>query len=118
MGKYFLIEYKGQIVGGIMCPIYNNKIIYEWYIAGEDGKHKGIYPSVLATWAPVNYAINNGLAQFDFLGAGKPDEDYGVREFKSSFGGTMVNYGRFTRINNRLLYSIGKTGLRLLRKLE
>jgi serine/alanine adding enzyme len=118
LGQFFLIEYSGEIVGGIMCPIYDNKIIYEWYIAGEDGTQKGIYPSVLATWAPIDYALKNGLAQFDFLGAGKPGEDYGVREFKSSFGGDTVNHGRFTRINNRLLYFIGKTGIAILKKIK
>jgi len=118
LGRFFLIEYSGEIVGGIMCPIYDNKIIYEWYIAGEDGPHKGIYPSVLATWAPIDYAVKNGLRQFDFLGAGKPNEDYGVREFKTSFGGDLVNFGRFTRINNRLLYFIGKTGMALLKKFK
>ena len=118
LGRYFLIEYSGEIVGGIMCPVYDNKIIYEWYIAGEDGTHKGIYPSVLATWAPIDYAVNNSLLQFDFLGAGKPKEDYGVREFKTSFGGDLVNHGRFTRINNRFLYFIGKTGMALLKKFK
>lgn len=118
IGKYFLIEYKGEIVGGIMCPVYDNKIIYEWYIAGQDGKYEGIYPSVLATWAPINYALKKGLLQFDFLGAGKPNEDYGVRKFKSGFGGELVAYGRYIRINNRLLYKIGKTGLGILRMIK
>jgi serine/alanine adding enzyme len=118
LGRYFLIEFSEQIVGGIMCPIYDNKIIYEWYIAGEDGVHQGVYPSILATWAPIDYALKNGLSQFDFLGAGKPDEDYGVREFKTSFGGDLVNYGRYTRVNNRLLYSIGKAGLAVLKKIR
>ena len=118
IGRFFLIEHSGEIIGGCMCPIYNNKIIYALYQAGEDGIHKGIFPSTLASWAAIDYALNNGLLQFDFLGAGKPDEDYGVREFKSSFGGDMVNYGRFTRINNRVLYFIGKTGLAVLSKIK
>ena len=74
LGKYFLVEYKDEIIGGIMCPIYN-KVIYEWYIAGEDNKYKGIHPGVLATWAPIEYALKNSLCQFDFMGAGKPQED-------------------------------------------
>ena len=118
LGRFFLIEFSGEIVGGIMCPIYGNKIIYEWYVAGKDGEHTGIYPSILATWAPIDYALRNGLLQFNFLGAGKPGEDYGVREFKSSFGGDLVNYGRYTRVNNRLLYLIGKTGMNVLKKIK
>jgi hypothetical protein len=118
LGRYLLIEYKGVIIGGIMCPVYNNRVIYEWYIAGEDGKHEGVYPSIIATWAPIDYALNNGLIQFDFLGAGKPGEDYGVRDFKSTFGGELVSYGRYNRVNNRLLYVIGKAVLALLKRLK
>lgn len=115
LGKYFLVEYENNIVAGIMCPVFDKKCIYEWYIAGEDGLHEGIYPSTLATWAPIDFALENGIDSFDFMGAGKPDEDYGVREFKATFGGELVNNGRYTRINNRLLYQVGKLGIRLLK---
>ena len=52
------------------------------------------------------------------MGAGKPNEDYGVREFKSKFGGELVEFGRFERINNHFLYLIGKTGLKILKKFK
>ncbi|MBI3720831.1 MAG: peptidoglycan bridge formation glycyltransferase FemA/FemB family protein [Sphingobacteriales bacterium] len=118
LGKYFLIEYNGEIVGGIMCPVFKNKAIYEWYIAGKDGVDKNINPSVLATWAPINYALKNGIESFDFLGAGRPEEDYGVRQFKAGFGGEQVAYGRYLRINNPMLYSIGKSGLAFLKRIK
>ncbi len=111
LGKFFLIQYNGKIIGGIMCPIYKDKI-YEWYICGLDGEFENIYPSVLATWAPIEYAAKNGIKYFDFLGAGSADSDYGVREFKSKFGGELNNYGRFVRINKPILYKIGKIGLK------
>lgn len=116
-GKYLLVKYNNRIIGGIMCPIYN-KTIYEWYICGLDGEFEDIYPSVLATWAPIEYAANNGLKYFDFMGAGKPDEDYGVREFKSKFGGESVEYGRYERVNNKLLYFIGKMGLGFYKRIN
>lgn len=112
LGKYFLIEYQGRIVGGTMCPITPDRTIYEWYVCGKDQDVAHIYPSVLATWAPIEYAARQGLKCFDFLGAGKPDEDYGVREFKARFGGQQVNYGRFQRINQPILYQVGRLGLR------
>jgi len=113
LGKYFLIEQNNRIVGGILCPIYKDTI-YEWFVCGKDGDIKNVYPSVLATWAPIEYAARNGLTYFDFMGAGKPDADYGVREFKSKFGGELVNYGRFLRINKPVLYFIGKVGVKVL----
>jgi lipid II:glycine glycyltransferase (peptidoglycan interpeptide bridge formation enzyme) len=112
-GKILLVKHKDTIIGGIVCPIYMNNTIYEWYIAGLDGLYKGIYPSVLATWAPIEYALKNDIKYFDFLGAGSPDTDYGVREFKSKFGGESVEYGRYKRINKPFIYQLGKTGLRL-----
>ena len=107
-----IIDYQDKIIGGILCPITPDKAIYEWYIVGLDRQYPGIYPSVLATWAPIEYAINNGLKCFDFLGAGKRDQDYGVREFKSKFGGKLVAYGRYERINKSFLYKIGKAGVK------
>jgi serine/alanine adding enzyme len=42
------------------------------------------------------------------MGAGKPDEGYGVREFKSKFGGELVEHGRFLFVCNPRLYALGK----------
>lgn len=113
LGVYLLVKYNKKVIGGIMCPVLNNTL-YEWYICGEDNQYKNIYPSVLATYAPIAYAAKNGLQYFDFMGAGKPGQDYGVREFKSKFGGEEVENGRFIRVNNKFLFSIGKVGLKAL----
>lgn len=115
-GKYLLIEYRNNIVGGIMCPIHKDTIS-ELYIAGKDREIKNVYPSVLATWAPLEFGIDNSLKFFDFLGAGKPSEDYGVRNFKEQFGGDLKEDGRFLRINKPLFYSLGKLYLQLKSKL-
>lgn len=115
-GTYLLIEFEKKIIGGIMCPVTRDDSIYEWYVCGLDEKYKskGIYPSVLSTWAAIDFALKNGLKYFDFMGAGKPDRDYGVREFKAKFGGKRTQYGRFERINNKPLYWCGKLGLKVL----
>lgn len=112
LGKIFIVEFDGEVVGGTVCPIYKDKI-YEWYVCGIDKKIKDIYPSVLATWAPIEYAVKNNLKYFDFLGAGSPNTDYGVREFKSQFGGTLVNFGRYIKVFNPHLYTLGKSVLKL-----
>ncbi len=104
LGKYILVGYNNQIIGGIMMPLYNGKMTYEWYVAGEDRKHKYLYPSVLATWAGIKFAQEHNYSGFDFMGAGKPNVAYGVREFKSRFGGKLLNYGRFYKKHKRLIY--------------
>lgn len=113
-GKIFIIKYHDKVIGGIVCPIYENSLIYEWYIGGMDLQFNKQYPSVLATFAPIDYGLKNKIANFDFMGAGSPERDYGVREFKSKFGGKQVEFGRYIRINNTLLFAIGKIGLRFL----
>lgn len=114
LGKIFLIKFEDKVIGGIVSPVFNKKYIYEWYVAGKDGEIKGVFPSILATWAPIEYALKNNYQYFDFMGAGSPDSDYGVRKFKSKFGGELVEYGRYVKINKPLLYSIGKFGLKVL----
>ncbi len=115
-GKVFVITYYDKITGGIFCPITPGKTIYELYVCGNDEVYQksGIYPSVMATWAAIDYAIKNNIPQFDFMGVGIPEKPYGVREFKMRFGGEMVNYGRYIRINNQALYQLAEVGYNVL----
>jgi len=114
--KFFLIEYENQIIGGILAPYLKGKAVYEWYVCGLDRhyKEKGIYPSVLATWAAIEFAAKNNFAEFDFMGVGIPDKPYGVRDFKRKFGGHQVNFGRYVRVNNRWFYVAAELGFNLL----
>ena len=41
------------------------------------------------------------------MGAGRPDEKYGVRDFKAEFGGEMVEYGRYVYAHCPLVYRLG-----------
>ena len=103
-----------MIIGGILSPITPGKTIYEWYVCGLDQLYKDLYPSVLATWAALEYAATHGIPKFDFMGVGLPDRDYGVRDFKARFGGELVNFGRFARINNKAIYTIAELGYNAL----
>ena len=115
VGKYLLVKHQGKVIGGMMCPILKNKAIYEWYVCGQDEEYRELSPSVVATHAAIEYAKENGLPLFDFMGAGVPEVPYGVREFKREFGGEIVEYGRFLCIRKPLLYKIGQIGVKLLK---
>ena len=115
-GKYLLVKYEGKVIGGMMCPILEGRTIYEWYVCGLDEPYREQHPSVLATYAAMQYAAEHGLPRFDFMGAGKPEEDYGVRAFKAQMGGKLVEYGRFLLIAKPLLYRIGVLGVAWLRR--
>jgi serine/alanine adding enzyme len=103
-----------------MAPSSPKGTVFEWYVCGLDEvfKGKGIYPSVLATWAAIEYAASNSFRQFDFMGVGKPDVPYGVRDFKKKFGGVVVNHGRYIRINNKSMYLIAEIGYNILSLLK
>jgi len=118
IGKILLVKKEEKIIGGIVCPILRNKAIYELYICGLDHDYKDLSPSVMATYAAIEYGFNNNLKKFDFMGAGKPSEDYGVRDFKAKFGGELVEHGRFVKINNQFLYGLGKTALKVIQKVK
>lgn len=117
LGVILLVEYKGKITGGIVCPVTPGRCIYEWYVCGLDREYnkEGIYPSVMATWAAIEYASENNIPCFDLMGMGKPGIPYGVRDFKLRFGGEKVPYFRYNKINNKLLYEIAELGYNVKR---
>lgn len=114
-GKIFTVKFKGEIVGGSICVCYDKKTLYEWFVCGKDGKYKNIFPSTLATWAAIEFATQNGFERFDMMGAGKPDEGYGVREFKAKFGGNLVQHGRFLCILSKNQYKLGSYIIKKIR---
>ena len=115
VGKCLLVKFEGKVIGGMMCPIFAGKAIYEWYVCGLDEAYREQYPSVMATYAAIEYAKQNDIPMFDFMGAGVPDKPYGVRDFKMEFGGEVVEYGRYLCVRKPLLYKIGKLGVKILK---
>ena len=115
LGKYLLVKFEGKVIGGIMCPILDGRCIYEWFVCGMDTEHRNQNPSVMATYAAMEYGNAHGLARFDFMGAGKPNEPYGVREFKARFGGEEVEHGRFLCVTKPLFYKLGVLAVKILK---
>ena len=113
--RYILVELDGQIVGGTACVCLPGKAVYEWYACGLDNCRDDIRPLSVAIWGEMQYAAENGYPLFDFMGAGKPDEPYGVRDFKAEFGGELVEHGRFLCVRKPLLYKIGTLGVKILK---
>lgn len=126
-GRFILVALNDEIIGGTVCVVFNRdkfettthpSVVYEWFVCGRDGEWKSIFPSSLATYAGIKYAAEHGCARFDMMGAGKPDEAYGVRDFKARFGGKEVEHGRFLCITKPLLYKIGVLGVKILKSIK
>ena len=94
----------------------NEGTVYEWFECGLNADYKEQYPSVMATWAGMQYANGHGCARYDMMGAGVPGVPYGVRDFKSEFGGDMVEHGRFLCVCKPLLYKLGVLGVKILKR--
>jgi serine/alanine adding enzyme len=119
-GKVILCAFQGRIVSGIVCPFTPGASMYEWYVCGLDEEYRShkIFPSVMATWAAIEAGNQLGCKSFDFMGLGIPSRPYGVREFKSRFGGNWVNHGRWSRVNNPVFYTIAEIGYNMMRMLR
>lgn len=141
-GRFILVALNEEIIGGTVCVVFNRDkfetinhkfeiivpqgkettthpgVVYEWFVSGRDGEWKSIFPSSLATYAGIKYAAEHGCARFDMMGAGKPDEAYGVRDFKARFGGKEVEHGRFLCVTKPVLYRIGVLGVKILKSIK
>lgn len=116
--KFFVVKYQQKVIGGSVCVAMNNSCLYEWFVCGDDHHYRKAFPSTVATWAAIEYTAQNGIEKIDMMGAGKPDESYGVRNFKSKFGGKLVEQGRFLCINRPFLYQLGKSAVSILKRIK
>lgn len=114
---YCLIGYENKVIGGSLNVCFKNEILYEWYVCGDKNVGKYMYSSTLATYFGIISANKCNCQVFDMMGAGKPKDNYGVRDFKAKFGGNLRELGRFMCIENKFLYFIGKIGVFLIKKL-
>ena len=112
--KILVVKYNKQVIGGMAYVCLDKKVGYEWYVCGMDEAFKNLYPSELATYAGIQASADNGCPRFDFMGAGKPDVEYGVRNFKALFGGTLVEHGRFLFTCQPLIYNAGKLFMEII----
>ena len=116
MAKFLLAQVQGQTAACSVELPYKDTI-YGWY-GGSDRAYSDYLPNEMLTWHIIEWGASNGYRVYDFGGAGKPDEEYGVREFKAKFGGELVNFGRNTCEHTPNLIKLSKLGYSLYRKLS
>ncbi|MFN3189921.1 MAG: GNAT family N-acetyltransferase [Aureliella sp.] len=108
-----LLEYGGSVVASSIGLVYKNRF-FAWYNGTLRPADLPASSAVLV-WDEMTEACERGLTQYDFGGAGWPDEDYGPRTFKARFKGQLVNYGRYRKVSSRLRLQVARAGYRLLR---
>lgn len=115
MAKFHLAEHEGVYIGGRVSLIHRDMI--HAYFAGVPKRYKRLYPNSLLNWEIMRWGVENGYHTFDFGGAGKPNKDYGVRDFKQQFGGMLVNYGRYKKIHSPIKLKMAKKGFEIYRRI-
>jgi lipid II:glycine glycyltransferase (peptidoglycan interpeptide bridge formation enzyme) len=115
---WFILEYNG-LQSIILCAFQYNKVLYAFSIGiYQDNDFLKMRPVDYFYWEVIKWGSENGLERFDWMGAGKPQEEYGVRKFKLEYGGELKDLGRYIRVHRPLLYKIGKTGIKIRQRIK
>ena len=114
--KIFLAYFQEKVIGTVYVLCFKESI-YGWW-SGSYHEYLIKCPNDLLAWEIILWGKKNGYKKFDFLGAGEPSSPYGVRNFKKKFGGEIVNFGRFEKVNKPILYTVATKGFRILQKIK
>jgi hypothetical protein len=110
----FSIAKVGNEAAATSVELLYKDVLYGWY-GGMDRKFASYMPNELLMWHILSWGAENGFKQYDFGGAGKPDEEYGVRDFKAKFGGDLVSFGRNIWVPYPALMSLSKFAYKTIR---
>jgi serine/alanine adding enzyme len=113
-GKIFFARHENASIGVSLFLVYK-QTIYAWY-RGSLQEYSKLFPNDFLVWHTLEWGSKNNYSVFDFMGAGKPDQQYGVRDFKRQFGGALVNYGRYKKVHSPIKYWVSQRGLTLYKK--
>jgi len=114
MIKFLLARVGNAYAAGSVELVYKDTI-YGWY-GGMDRAYSDYIPNELLLWHIFQWGAGNSYKVYDFGGAGKPDEEYGVRDFKAKFGGTLVNYGRNTCVHAPVRLRLSQMAYNVVRR--
>jgi lipid II:glycine glycyltransferase (peptidoglycan interpeptide bridge formation enzyme) len=113
MIKFSLARIGDTYIASSVELLYKD-IIYGWY-GGVDRAFSNYTPTEVLTWRILEWGAENGYRTYDFGGAGSPREKYGVRDFKSKFGGDLVCFGRNTCVHDPVLLRLSTAGYNVFR---
>jgi hypothetical protein len=114
MMQILLAKLNDTNIGALTLLIYKGTLLY-WY-TGTLREYAQYRAGDLLVWRALELGKQYHCSLFDFGGGGKPDEEYGVRDFKAKFGGELVNFGRNIRVHAPARLKLSEAGYRLLRK--
>jgi len=115
MIKFWLAQIGTEYVAASAELLFKD-VIYGWY-GGVNRDYAKEMPGEMLMWRILEWGAMNGYKTYDFGGAGKPGEEYGVRDFKAKFGGQLVCFGRNTKIHSPHLLRWSEWGYDIYQKI-
>lgn len=111
----FTLARVGQSPAAVSVELLYKDVVLGWF-GGMDRAFGRYVPNELLIWRILEWGAHNGYRYYDFGGAGKPGEDYPVRDFKAKFGGQLVSFGRNTCVHAPGRLWLSKHGYQVLRR--
>lgn len=117
MVKFFVAKYKEKYVAARLVLCYKG-VISDWHVGALE-EFLSLKPNNLLVWHILEWGVKNNYHTFDFGGGGEPGQFLeGWVEFKRSFGGKLVNYGRYTKVHQEKKMYVAKKGFQYYKKLK
>lgn len=111
----FTLAHVNHVPAAVSVDLFYKDVVYGWY-GGMDRAYSRNRPNEMLTWHLLQLSAERGYGLYDFGGAGKPGEEYGVRDFKAKFGGELVSYGRNICVHSPLRLRLSEMGYHLWRR--
>lgn len=115
VGRVIVVKNRaGIVVSGSAVMFLPNGTLYHFYVAGDDHSFKSLFPSTMAHWSVIQYAIEHDMHFCDLMGAGVRDS---LIAFKKKWGGAIVAADRFLYPLDKFLYSLGRFVMAVFRRI-
>jgi len=114
MIRILVARQNGTTLGVLFLLVHKGVATY-WY-TGCLREYSALRPADLLVWSALQSCKQLNCHTYDFGGAGRLDEEYGVRDFKAKYGGQLVNFGRNVCTHAPWRFKLSRTGFQLVRR--
>jgi serine/alanine adding enzyme len=116
LGRFTMLiaQVQERTIGVLTLLRYRGVLTY-WYTGTlrEDAAYRA---GDLLVWHAISSGRARGDRVLDFGGAGRPDQPYGVRDFKAKYGGALVEPGRDLWVSSPLRMRVTTAGYEVVRR--
>lgn len=98
----FNLTFQESLIMSCLC-FRDKDRIYAYYVGVDNRKEiLSLKPADFFYWKIILWCQEENIRIFDWMGAGKKNTPYGVRDFKLQFGGELFENGRMSKFQNKL----------------